>query len=249
MRLRLLGLLLLALPTAALAQKKSYTSAKRGKNGQVKSVTVNNLPGYDDRWFRPGFYIGLNTSRYRLEHSQAYVDRLRNGQGLAANAKNAPGFAVGFVGDVRLADHWNLRFTPGVSFLSRQVEFKEIGSVPEDVQDQEIGSTQLDLPLLLKFKSQRRRNTRMYMVGGVRPSFNVGNRKSDPERSQLQVGDSDFALEYGVGLDLFYPFFKFAPELRFSQGLTNLSQTAPDIYSQSFKRIRTSTVTLYLTFE
>ncbi|GAB2968151.1 hypothetical protein GCM10027048_43730 [Hymenobacter coalescens] len=248
-KLRLLALLLIALPTAALAQKKSYTSAKRGKNGQVKSVTVNNLTGYDDRWFHPGFYIGLNASRYRLEHSQTYVNNLQNGQGIAANAMVSPGFAVGFVGDVRLTDYLSLRFTPGVSFLTREVEFKKIGAVGDSIQNQQIGSTQLDLPLLFKFKSERRRNTRVYMVGGVRPSFNVGNRKKDPERSQLQVGGSDFAIEYGVGLDLFYPFFKFAPELRFSHGLTNLSQSANDVYSQSFQRIRSNTVTLYLTFE
>lgn len=242
-------MLLLALPTAALAQKKSYSSAKRGKNGEVKSVTVNNLPGYDERWFRPGFYIGVNASRYRLEHSQEYVNRLSNGTGIAANAKVSPGFAVGFVGDVRLADYWNLRFTPGVSFLTRQIEFKSLGNATEEINDQEIGSTQVDLPLLLKFKSQRRRNTRVYMVGGVRPSFNVGNRRRDPERNPMQVGTSDFALEYGVGLDLFYPFFKFAPELRFSHGLSNLSVAAPDVYSRSFQRIRSNTVTLYFTFE
>jgi hypothetical protein len=248
-RLRLWALLLLALPTAALAQNKTYSSAKRGKNGQVKSITVNNLPAYDERWYRPGFCIGLNASRYRLEHSQYYVDRLRNGQGVAANAKFSPGFSVGFVNDIRLADHWNLRFVPGVSFLTRQVEFKPVGAASDSIQDQEIGSTQLDLPLLIKFKSERRRNTRVYLVGGVRHSFNVGNRKRDPLRSQMQVGTSDFAIEYGVGLDLFYPFFKFAPELRFSHGLTNLAQAAPDVYSRSFQRIRSSSVTLYLTFE
>ncbi|TLM96672.1 type IX secretion/gliding motility protein PorT/SprT [Hymenobacter jeollabukensis] len=248
--LRLLALLLLGLPTAALAQNKSYTKAKRGKNGQVKSVTVNNLPGYDERWYRPGFNIGLNMSRYRLEHSQYYVDRIKGGTGIAANAKVAPGFAVGFVNDVRLADHWNLRFIPGVSFLTRQVEFEKVGNATEEINNQEIGSTQLDVPLLIKFKSDRRRNTRMYLVGGVRQSFNIGNRRRDPERNQMQVGTSDFAIEYGVGLDLFYPFFKFAPELRFSHGLTNLAQPgAPDVYSRSFQRIRSNTVTLYFTFE
>lgn len=246
---RLLALLLLALPTAALAQKSGYTKAKRGKNGQVKSITVNNLPAYDERVYRPGFCIGLNASRYRLEHSQLYTNRISNGTGIAANAKVSPGFAVGFVNDLRLGDYWNLRFIPGVSFLTRQIEFKPVGSVAEEINDQEIGSTQVDLPLLVKFKSERRRNTRVYMVGGVRHSFNVGNRRKDPERNQMQVGTQEFALEYGVGLDLFYPFFKFAPELRFSHGLSNLSVAAPDVYSQSFRRIRTNTVTLYFTFE
>ncbi|UYZ60449.1 type IX secretion/gliding motility protein PorT/SprT [Hymenobacter latericus] len=247
--LRLGVLLLLALPTAALGQKSSYSKASRGKNGRVKSVTVNNLPGYDTRWFHPGFFVGVNGSRYRLEHSQAYVNNLQNGQGIAANAKFSPGFAVGFIGDARLTDYLSIRFTPGVSFLTRQVEFKKIGSVADTIVDQEISFTQLDLPLLFKLKSERRRNTRVYLVGGVRPSVNVGTRRRDPVSSQLKLGNSDLAIEYGVGLDLFYPFFKFAPELRFSHGLPNMLQSGNDVYTNSFQRVRSSTVTLYLNFE
>lgn len=242
--------LLLALPTTALAQKKSYSGANRSKNGRVKSVTVNNLPGYDDRWFHPGFYLGVNASRYRLEHSREYTRNLNNGiVGISANARVSPGFSVGFVGDVRLGDYFNLRFTPGVSFLTRKITFKPISGSAEGVFDQEIGTTQVDLPLLLKFKSDRRRNSRVYVVGGIRPSFNVGQRRRDPERSQLQVGSSDFAIEYGLGMDLFYPFFKFAPELRFSHGLPDLLQEGSDRYTASFQRIRSNTVTLYFNFE
>ncbi|TGE28870.1 type IX secretion/gliding motility protein PorT/SprT [Hymenobacter metallicola] len=244
------SLLLGLAPSTATAQKKSQTSASRGGRGQVKSITVNNLPGYDDKWFHPGFYIAPNFSRYKLEQSPAYIQAIQNGRGVSANALVSPGLSVGFIGDVRLADYFNLRFTPGVSFMTRRIEFKPYGYQPADsIFTQEVGGTQIDLPLLVKFHSERRRNTRVYMIGGVRSSVNVGNRRKDPLRNRLQASSNDFAIEYGVGLDLFYPLFKFGPELRFSHGLNNLLQPNKDVYSTSLQSLKSNTVTLYLNFE
>jgi hypothetical protein len=223
----------------------------------VKSITVNNLPGYDDRWFHPGFYIAPHSSRFVLEQSPAYIQNQNTNRGLTANSLNGAGFSVGFVGDARLGDYFNLRFAPGVSFISRQIEFKPRGYTsdpadpndPDELVNQEIGSTQADFPLLLKFHSERRRNTRVYVVGGLKPSVTVGNRRKDEEKNQITTANSDLAVEYGIGLDLFYPFFKFAPELRFSHGLKNLYQAENNIYSNSLQSLRSNTVTLYLTFE
>ena len=85
-RLTLLGLLALAVPLSAQAQKKSRASASRGKGGQVKSITVDNLPGYDVKWFHPGFYIAPHFSRYKIEQSSAYIANLGSGRGVTANA-------------------------------------------------------------------------------------------------------------------------------------------------------------------
>ncbi|MCC2545078.1 PorT family protein [Hymenobacter sp. BT175] len=235
-------------PLSTQAQKKDRAS--RGNKGQVKSITVNNLTGYDDKWFHPGFYIAPNFSRYKIEQSKSYTNNIGTNRGVAANSIISPGLSVGFVADVRLADYFNLRFAPGVSFITRQVEFLPAGYSPADsIKTQEVGSTQIDFPLLLKYKSERRRNTRVYLVGGVKPSVNVGNRRRDPERNQLRAADSDIAIEYGVGLDLFYPLFKFAPELRFSHGMKNLLIPNRDIYSSSLQSMKSNTVTLYFTFE
>ena len=251
----LLAALLLAL--SAQAQKKSLTKAKRGRHGQIKSVTTNNAPGYDDKWFHPGFYIAGNSSGYRIRRSQDYINSQGGRLGVTANEIGSAGFSVGFIGDVRLVDYLSFRFAPGVSFLTRRVEFEASGYQPDPTQindpaeivTQEIATTQLDLPLLFKFHSDRRRNTRVYLIGGVRPSVNIGNRIKDPDINLLRASNADIAIEYGVGLDLFYPLFKFAPELRFSHGLTNLRQPGTDVYSRSLQSMRSHTITLYLNFE
>ena len=241
----------MTLPLSAQAQKKSRTSASRNKHGVVKSVTVDNLVGYDDRPLHLGMYVAPNFSRYNIERAPGYPS-----QGVSANSVVSPGFSVGFLGDLRMGNYGALTFAPGVSFLTRRIEFKNQGysqnldaypNDPDEIEDQEIGSTQVDFPLLFKLKSERRRNTRMYLVGGVKPSINIGGRRKDPAVNLLEAADTDIAIEYGVGLDLFYPFFKFSPELRFSHGLTNLYVPGNnDVYSRSLQSMKSNTVTLYL---
>ncbi len=244
------------LPLSSLAQKKSLTGANRGKSGRVKSVTVNNLPGYDSRWLHLGMYVAPNFSRYKIEQSAAAFPTAPNYTGVSANSVISPGGSVGFLADVRIGDYGAFNFAPGVSFLTRRIEFKPYGYAqntaqypndPEEIEDQEIGTTQVDFPLLFKLKSQRRRNSRVYLIGGVKPSFTIGGRKKDTEQTLLEASRSDVALEYGVGMDLFYPFFKFSPELRFSHGLTNLYVPGNnDVYSRSLQSMKSNTVTLYL---
>ncbi|MDU0368933.1 porin family protein [Hymenobacter endophyticus] len=237
-----------AISVSAQAQKKSLTGASRSKSGRVKSVTVNNLPGYDDRWLHLGMYVAPNFSRYKIEHAAGYPT-----QGVSANSVVSPGGSVGFLADLRIGHYGALNLAPGVSFLTRRIEFKEQpgyqpgANDPKEIEDQEIGTTQVDFPVLFKLKSERRRNTRVYIIGGVKPSFTIGGRKKDGDLTLLEASRSDVALEYGVGMDLFYPFFKFSPELRFSHGLTNLYVAGNnDVYSRSLQSMKSNTVTLYL---
>lgn len=247
---RLLALVLvMALPLAGSAQHRRPAKANRSRKGDLKGVTVANLSNYDGRWFHPGLYFAPGYSRFFLEQSATYIQR----QNLTANAIISPDFGVGIIGDVRLGNPQSpfiLRFAPGVNFRTRRVEFGAHGGTsPDSVFTQEISSTVIDFPVLLKYQSERRRNTRVYMIAGVKPSVSVTTRRTDPLRNQLAVNDNDLTLEYGVGLDLFYPLFKFAPELRFSYGLHNLLVNQPNAYSQSLQSLRTNTVTLYLNIQ
>ncbi|WP_310398185.1 porin family protein [Hymenobacter sp.] len=248
-RFFLLGLLALLLPTVAVAQRKASSRANRNRSGQVKSITVNNLPAYDDRWLHPGMYLAFTASRYRIEQSAYYIQR----QNITANPIYSPSLGVGFIGDARLGgpdSPFILRLAPGVVFLTQKVEFKPRGYPnPDSIQDQEITSTTVQFPLLLKYQSDRRRNARMYMIAGLNPTFTASTRRSDPQRNQLRALDSDLALEYGVGLDLFYPLFKLAPELRFSHGLRNLLETRRDVFSRSLQSMSTNSVTLYINIQ
>ncbi|GAB3578599.1 hypothetical protein GCM10027345_17800 [Hymenobacter daeguensis] len=239
----------LLLPGAAQAQRKASSRANRGKNGTLKSITVKNLANYDDRWFHPGMYVSFSASRFVIEQSAQYIAN----KNVTANAIYSPSLGVGFIGDARLGgpeSPFILRFAPGVNFLTRKVEFTPHGyQKPDSIVTQEVTSTVVQFPILLKYQSDRRRNSRMYMIAGINPVLTASNRRSDPLRNQLRAVDSDLTLEYGVGLDLFYPLFKLAPEIRFSHGLKNLLVPHNDIFSNSLQSLSTSSVTLYINIQ
>lgn len=222
-----------------------------GRVEAQQKISGENLPGYESRKLRWGFSLGLNTSWYQMEHSTSYVERIQDpSQAYSANVRNGIGFNVNFISTYRLASNFLVRFQPGVGYHSRLIDYKgnlsPTSTEPKVVQ--QINTFSAEVPLLVKYESLRRGNTQMYFVGGIKPSIVVGGQKNgNPDI--LQVGDSDFSIEYGVGLDLFYPFFKFSPELRYSRGITNVHKPFDSIYNNSIQRLSTNTITLYLNFE
>ncbi|MGV3642320.1 MAG: porin family protein [Adhaeribacter sp.] len=209
-----------------------------------KKVIKKNLPAHDLKPMHYGFYLAGNISRHTLEHSQEFVQKNTFS---AINPKFGPGFTIGFVLNKRLTDFVDGRLLPGVGFYSRPVEF--VNGAGDSTGVQEMGSTAIEFPLMFKFKSLRRGNIRMYFIGGAKASVDVGNKKKANESTGLVVNSEDFQIEYGVGLDMFYPFFKFAPELRFSHGLTDRFAPGSNPYSRNVQSLRSHTITLYLNFE
>ncbi|WP_018477196.1 type IX secretion/gliding motility protein PorT/SprT [Pontibacter roseus] len=188
-----------------------------------KKIMAENKPGYDEKRIHYGFYLAMPLTRYSIEHSQAYADQLPNG--IKVNPKFSPGFYTGLVLNVRLFDYLDARFVPGVGFYGRETEFTEGGANGGEEPGFDgviVSSTMVELPVLLKYRSKRRNNFRPYLVAGVKPGIDLGSRKDTSSGgTKLKTEKYDLALEYGVGLDIFYPYFKFAPELRFSHGLFN----------------------------
>ncbi len=233
--LPLLALLLLC-GNAAVAQKK---------------LSQKNKPDYDFKTVHYGFYLALPLTKYNLEHSQEYADQLSFSSHMTVNAKTTPGFYTGLVLNVGLAEYLDARFVPGVGFYGRTIEYANVvqeGGERKDV-NVTLSSTVVELPVLLKYKAKRRTNYRMYMVGGVKPGIDLSSRKTDQPGSELRTEKFDLALEYGVGLDIFYPFFKFAPEVRFSHGLLNQHIPDDNIYSSSLQRMTNHNISFILFFE
>ncbi|WP_114781414.1 type IX secretion/gliding motility protein PorT/SprT [Botryobacter ruber] len=219
---------------------------------QVK-IKQDNKSNYDAKRVHYGFYLSLPLTSYKVEHSQEYANQLSKGaSAMTINPKITPGFYTGLVLNVGLADYLDFRFVPGVGFYSRTIEYANIpqpDGTASKTENVTLGATVIELPLLLQYKSKRRTNYRMYFVGGIKPGIDLNSRKNDQPGEELRTQDFDLALEYGVGLDMFYPFFKFAPELRFSHGLINQHIADDNIYSRNLQRMTTNNVSFILFFE
>ena len=126
-----------------------------------------------------------------------------------------------------------------------------MSSVPAGLRS--IKSTYLSIPIDLKVSAARFNNYRPYVVAGVAPTFDLTVKKG----KELLVKRSDLMFEVGMGLDLYYPFFKMIPELKFCFGLNNVLQTVrTDLsdasmlkYSNAIDGARNSMIVLTLYFE
>ncbi len=202
------------------------------------------LERYDDKEIHYGFFFAAPVTRFSVGHSPTF---LTADSAYRIYSPNKPSFRVGFVVNAFLNDRYDLRLTPAVSLFSREVKYDYPGGTSKtEVRE----STWLDFPLLLKYKSQRRNNSRMYLLAGGAFSIETNvRRRENAGTSRLSTGTMDFAVEYGGGFEQFFEFFKFAPELRFSHGLVNLYRPTTNAAGIGLNRLTTHTVTLYLNFE
>lgn len=209
---------------------------------------VINLPHYDERFFHYGFTVALNGAAYNLQHSDYFYNNNDSITPYSINGDRTIGFTLGFIINLHINDNFDFRVLPNVGFYNRNLsyQFDKLGEVK-----QEIESNVLELPMLLKFKSRRQGNFRAYVIGGVKLGAEVSsNKASSTGEDNLRVLNNDLVVEYGLGVDIYNPMFKFSPEIRFAHGLNNmLLKGDPNIYTKSLDRISTHTVTLYFHFE
>lgn len=227
----ILFLLLVVLTTTGYAQKTSW-------------VRKNN-PNYDDKKLTYGFLIGLHTSSYQVNYDPRFVTQDFDTV-FAVRPKMSAGFSLGFIVNYKLADLLDIRLTPKVGFYENKLTYLFTDDTP--IEEELVETTMVEFPILLKYKSERRGNIRMYMIGGVNPAFEASGKKNSEEEG-LEITGTNLSLEAGFGFDLYYPLFKFSPEIRFSHGLIDILGSTNNKFGQPLSRVNTNTVTVYFLFQ
>ncbi|MBL0740863.1 outer membrane beta-barrel protein [Chryseolinea lacunae] len=203
-----------------------------------------NNPNYDNKKLTYGFLIALHSSIYQTQYSDRFVSHAFDTVHSVTSSWTS-GFSLGFIVNYRLTEFLDIRLTPDVAFYEQQVMYQY---TDEHTDNQRLESTMVEFPLLLKYKSERRGNIRMYMIGGVKPAIEASGKK-DAASSRLEISKSNMSLEAGFGFDLYYPLFKFSPEIRFSRGIVNMLGNPDNEYGQPLRRMNTNTITLYFLFQ
>ncbi len=211
---------------------------------------VMNRPYTDLRPWHLGFSVGLHTQDLQLTHN-GYVTP--DGESWFVEQPDFSGFCVGGLVDFRLNEWFSLRVAPGIYFGNRSLVMRDHESGA--VERQDIKSNQVVLPVDFKYASLRYRNVRPYLVGGVMGAFDVSKRHA---RDLLQLNSADVLVSLGLGCDIYLPYFKLCPELKFCFGLTDmLRHDRPDLaddpdrykFTQSLAKAATRMVVLTFYFE
>ncbi len=226
-----------------------------------------NQPYVDDKLFHIGFSLGINFMDYYIQESNVAV----NGETYHVRQSGLmPGFSVGFITDLRLTKHLNLRFTPALHFGEHQLTYKtasgaDIQPTPTNPIPNKLSIRELpiSLPLYLKWSAEREMNYRPYLIagGGVKIDFLSMGNKSD---EAIKRNNLDYFLEVGAGCDFYFPWFKLCPQLTYSIGFNNVivpledrftpeqiaTQVEPaPFYTQAISRMLFRQLTLTFNFE
>lgn len=203
-----------------------------------------NNPNYDDKKLTYGFLIALHTSNYQVNYADQFITQQFDTVH-SVNPMWSSGFSLGFIVNYRITDLLDLRLTPQVAFYEQRVRYQY---TDETFTDATVESTMVETPILLKYKSERRGNIRMYMIGGIKPGFEASGKK-DQTKAELELKEMNLSIEAGFGFDLYYPLFKFSPEIRFSHGLVDILGNRNNEFGQPLTRVNTNTVTVYFLFQ
>lgn len=140
------------------------------------------------------------------------------------SSRRTPGFAVGFITRYNVTENLEARLTPLVVFADRELNYSfknAVNNVTSQVQ-----ATTIDLPLLLKLKSDKVGIVRAYVVGGVKYSMAISKQKDDLNQAPLQrkiLNTRNFAsYEAGLGCDIYFQSFKMSPELKIANSFGNI---------------------------
>lgn len=211
---------------------------------------LQNRPYADLKRWHLGFSVGVHVQDLSFTHNGFVTPE---GERWVAEVPNfSPGFCVNVLGDIRLHQYLNLRFTPGMYFGSKTVKMIDYGSDLKNTQD--VKSAYVVLPFDIKFSGDRMRNVRPYITAGTMFSLDVSKKRSET----LMFKNTDAYLTVGFGADFYLPFFKLIPEIKFCFGLTDiLKHDRPDLVddpqtfkmTQSLAKVKSNMVVINFYFE
>jgi hypothetical protein len=183
----------------------SLTAQAQFKSMFSKDPIIN-LENFDKQRVHWGYFLGFNSYDFKFDYNDVVEDILVDG---------TTGFNVGLVGNLRLHEHIDLRFEPGLYYTQRNLKFPNIENEFDALR--EVKSTYLHFPLLLKFSSVRVGNVRPYLVGGVSTSLNLSSNakaEDDNYNNRFRMNKWTNYYELGFGIDLYLEYFKFSPSIR-----------------------------------
>ncbi len=226
-------------------------------SAQGRRFRFINRPDYDYRPYHFGFSLGANVVNFAVRENQEFTDFRY------ILPEPAFGFNIGIVSNLKLTEHLDLRFIPTLVFADdRYIEYYT-GAFNDGpahnhhrFAENDPGVTQLDLPLHVKYKSVRMPNTRAYVIGGLKYSYDFAStEKGSTSGAQdvlfVKIGKNDIHYELGVGFDHYFYYFKFSTEIKASFGLMNLVRMGDEgaRYFDSIDRVNSRSILISFLFE
>ena len=228
---------------------------------QLRDLVKLNRPRNEERLIRFGIGVSLNVMDFGLRNSGAIHQPagtpLPKRYVATVNGLH-PGFNVNALVRLRFSDRMHLRALPGICFGQRDIEFYLDDGGPEHgtlLTKTPIESSYIEMPILFVYSAKRHSNARPYICAGINPRADMAAfKKLKIENNQfLRLQKFDLAYEIGFGYEFYFPFFKMAPEIKWSGGFLNAISRdvgeGSEHYRDAIKSLTSQVIVLSLIFE
>ncbi|MFM7895553.1 MAG: outer membrane beta-barrel protein, partial [Flavobacterium sp.] len=108
------------------------------QEGMFSKDPIINKENWNKQRIHWGYFLGFNNFDFKIDYLSVTED---------IEIKNTTGFNVGLIGNLRLAEYFDLRFEPGLYITQRNLTYPNIVDAGDRLR--EVKSTYIFFPLLL----------------------------------------------------------------------------------------------------
>lgn len=208
---------------------------------QFNARENTNYLDFQSKRYYFGMSFGANFSKFHVIQANAlYTDQSLH----IVESSPKGGFNIHLISNLKMGEYFDFRFNPGFAFMYRQLIYNNASS-------KEIESVYFETPFSIRFKSEPYKDKRAFVTAGLKYGYDVAsNSRSRKAENLIKLSPHDFQWEAGIGMQFFYPFFIFSPEIKISRGLGNsliYNRNLPE--SIVLDKINSQIVTISFNFE
>ncbi len=210
-------------------------------SAQIRSRDNYNYLDFQGKAYYFGMAFGTNFSGFRINQSNYFIG---NDSVRIAEGKRKGGFNIHMIANLKMGEYFDFRFLPGFAFSYRSFLFN-------DLEEKQVESVFFELPFSLRYKSQPYKDKRVFVTGGLKYNYDIASSsKTRQAPTLIKISPHDFQWEVGFGMQFFYPFFIFSPEVKYSRGLGNILIYNKDLnQSKVLENVTSQIFTLSFNFE
>ena len=222
-------------------------------NSAYSQYKEQNRPNHDQYPYYFGMSISYNHSYL---HPSKHPTFLQNDSVLVAEPGSSGGIALGLLGTLQVSPRFSFRANPqliigGAKYFSYDLKYPDRNFDESATVKKTLPSTIVSFPFQVKFNSDRIGNFRTYLLTGVKYDIDLSSNSAARNAEDLvKLKRSDYGVEAGIGFNFYFPFVTFSPELKISNGLSNIhSRDANLKYSNVLDRLQSRMIVFSILLE
>ncbi len=189
-----------------------------------------NRPDHDNLPYYFGLSFAYNNSTL---HPSKDPQFLANDSVLRVEPGSSGGISLGLLATLRLTNRFQFRANPqlivGASkFFTYYLKYPTVDEPA--VVTKTLPTTIVSFPFQFKFNSDRINNFRVYMMSGLKFDVDLASNSAARNAQDLiKLKKYDLGYEGGFGFNFFLPFVTVSPEIKVSNGFSNIHSRDPNL--------------------